>query len=53
MSDQLVNTMLRVLRNARIPVFLFRKSNHLFAVWQHMALLNRRQYWGMSYRMFS
>ncbi len=47
--------MLRVLRNARIPLFLCRKSNHIFTVWQHMVLLlvMIRQYEGKSYRMFS
>ena len=45
--------MLRVLRNARIPLFLCRKSNHIFTVWQHMVLLVIRQYEGKSYRMFS
>jgi hypothetical protein len=45
--------MLRVLRNARIPLFLRRNSNHIFTVWQHMVLLVIRQYEGKSYRMFS
>ncbi|HYT46143.1 MAG TPA: IS5 family transposase [Methylomirabilota bacterium] len=45
--------MLRVLRNARIPIFLHQKSNHIFTVWQHMILLVIRQYEGKSYRMFS
>src|SRR5437660_7898114 len=45
--------MLRVLRNARIPLFLCRKSNHIFTVWQHMVLLVIRQYEGKSCRMFA
>jgi hypothetical protein len=47
--------MLHVLRNARIPVFLHRKSNHIFTVWQHMVLLvvMIRQYEGKSYRLSS
>ena len=45
--------MLHVLRNARIPIFLHRKSNHIFTVWQHMVLLVIRQDQGKSYRMFS
>jgi hypothetical protein len=45
--------MLRVLRNARIPLFLHRKSNHIFTVWQHMVLLVIRQYEEKSYQMFS
>src|SRR5437016_11963567 len=44
--------MLRVLRNARIPIFLHRKSNHIFTVWQHMVLLVIRPYEGKSYRLF-
>ena len=52
---RLANTMLRALRNARIPLFLHRKSNHIFTVWQHMVLLlvMIRQYEGKSYRLFS
>ena len=42
----------RVLRNSRIPLFLHRKSNHIFSVWQHLVLLTIRQYEGKSYRMF-
>ena len=39
----------------RIPIFLHRKSNHIFTVWQHMVLLlvMIRQYKGKSYRLFS
>jgi hypothetical protein len=37
----------------RIPIFLHRKSNHIFTVWQHMVLLVMiRQYEGKrSYRL--
>ena len=42
----------RVLRNSRIPLFLHRKSNHVFSLWQHIVLLTVRQYEGKSYRMF-
>ena len=45
--------MLHVLRNARMPIFLHRKSNHIFTVWQHMVLLVIRQDEGKSYRLFS
>jgi hypothetical protein len=46
--------MYRVLRNSRIPLFLYTKSNHVFAVWQHLVvLLAIRQYEGKSYRMFA
>jgi hypothetical protein len=46
--------MLRVLRNARIPLFLHRKSNHIFTVWQHIVLLlvMIRQYEAKSYGLF-
>src|SRR5437763_11760778 len=49
---RLANTMYRVLRNSRIPLFLHRKSNHVFTVWQHLVLLTIKQYEGKSYRMF-
>ncbi|MGB6626641.1 MAG: IS5 family transposase [Nitrososphaeraceae archaeon] len=49
---RLANTIYRVLRNSRIPLFLHRKSNHVFTVWQHLVLLTIRQYEGKSYRMF-
>jgi Transposase DDE domain len=50
---RLANTMLRVLRYARIPLFLHRKSNHIFTVWQHIVLLVIRQYEAKSYRLFA
>ena len=51
---RLANTiMYRVLRNSRIPLFLHRKSNHVFTIWQHLVLLTIRQYEGKSYRMFT
>ena len=49
---RLGNTMYRVLRNSMIPLFLHRKSNHVFTMWQHLILLTIRQYEGKSYRMF-
>jgi Transposase DDE domain len=49
---RLAYTIYRVLRNSRIPLFLHRKSNHVFSVWQHIVLLTVRQYEGKSYRMF-
>ena len=36
----------------RIPLFLHRKSNHIFTVWQHIVLLVIRQYEAKSYRLF-
>jgi hypothetical protein len=50
---RMARTMLRVLKHARIPLFLHRKSNHVFTVWQHVVLLTMRQYEGKSYRMFA
>ena len=49
---RLADTMYRVLRNSRIPLFLHRKSNHVFTIWQHLVLLTIRQYEGKSYRIF-
>ena len=49
---RLANTIYHVLRNSRIPLFLHRKSNHVFSVWQHIVLLTVREYEGKSYRMF-
>ncbi len=51
---RLARTILHILRYARIPLFLHRKSNHIFTVWQHLSLLTIRQYeGGKSYRMFT
>lgn len=45
--------MYRILKNSGIPIFLHRKSNHLFTVLQHIVLLTIRQYESKSYRMFT
>jgi len=50
---RLARTIFHVLKYARIPLFLHRKSNHIFTVWQHLSLLAIRQYEGKSYRMFT
>jgi hypothetical protein len=51
---KLAHTMLCILKNARMPLlFLHKKSNHIFTVWQHLVLLTVRQYEGKSYRMFT
>ena len=42
----------RVLRRSRTPLFLHKKSNHVFSLWQHIVLLTVRQYEGKSYRIF-
>jgi hypothetical protein len=50
----LAKTMYSVLRNSRIPIYLHRKSNHIFTVWQHIVvLLTIKQYERKSYRMFA
>lgn len=49
---RLANTIFRVLNKSRIPLFLHKKSNHIFNLWQHIVLLTMRQYEGKSYRMF-
>ena len=36
-----------------IPLYLHRKSNHIYTVWQHIVLVTIRQYEGKSYRMFT
>jgi hypothetical protein len=50
---RMARTMLRILQNARIPLFFHRRSNHVFTVWQHVVLLTIRQYEAKSYRMFT
>jgi hypothetical protein len=44
--------MFRILNKSRIPLFLHKKSNHIFTVRQHIVLLVLRQYENKSYRMF-
>jgi hypothetical protein len=44
--------MFRILNKSRIPLFLHKKSNHIFTLWQHIVLLVLRQYENKSYRMF-
>jgi hypothetical protein len=34
-------------------MYLHRKSNHIYTVWQHIVLVTIRQYEGKSYRMFT
>jgi hypothetical protein len=50
---RMARTMLRVLKHAKIPLFLHKKSNPVFTVWQHVMLLTIRQYEGKSHRMFT
>lgn len=49
---KLAKTMLSVLIRARVPLYMHRKSNHIYTVWQHLILLAFRQYEGKSYRRF-
>ncbi len=49
---KLAKTMLNVLMRARVPLYMHRKSNHIYTVWQHLILLALRQYEGKSYRRF-
>src|SRR5436190_12663532 len=44
--------MFRILNKSRIPLFLHKKSNHIFTVRQQIVLLVLRQYENKSYRMF-
>jgi len=50
---RMVRTMMQIIKRARIPPYLHRKSNHVFTVWQHLILLALRQYEAKSYRRFS
>lgn len=49
---KLAKTMLNVLMRARVPLYMHRKSNHIYTVWQHLILLALRQYECKSYRRF-
>jgi hypothetical protein len=44
--------MMQIIKRARIPPYLHRKSNHVYKVWQHLILLMLRQYEHKSYRRF-
>ena len=50
---RLADQLLRILKHCRIPLYLHRKSNHIYTVWQHIILVTIRQYEGKSYRMFT
>ncbi|CDI04958.1 hypothetical protein [Candidatus Nitrosotenuis uzonensis] len=49
---RMARTMMQIIKRARIPPYLHRKSNHVFTVWQHLILLVLRQYECKSYRRF-
>jgi hypothetical protein len=50
---RMARTMLQIIRRARVPPYLHRKSNHVYKVWQHLVLLALRQYERKSYRRFA
>jgi hypothetical protein len=50
---RLADQLLRILKHSRVPLYLHRKSNHIYTVWQHIVLVTLRQYEGKSYRMFT
>ena len=50
---RLADQLLRILKHCRIPLYIHKKSNHIYTVWQHIVLVTIRQYEGKSYRMFT
>lgn len=50
---KLAKSLFHTLVHSRIPLYLHRKSNHVFTVWQHITLLVIRQYENKSYRRFT
>lgn len=48
----MARTMMQIIKRARVPPYLHRKSNHMYTVWQHLILLTLRQYESKSYRRF-
>jgi hypothetical protein len=49
---KLANSLLSILKHSRISLYLSKKSNRIFNVWQHIVLLAMRQYENKSYRRF-
>ena len=49
---RMARIMMQIIKRARIPPYLHRKSNHVYKVWQHLILLMLRQYEHKSYRRF-
>lgn len=49
---KLANSLLSILKHSRVSLYLSKKSNHIFNVWQHVVLLAMRQYENKSYRRF-
>ena len=49
---RMVRSMMQIIKRARIPPYLHKRSNHVYTVWQHLILLALRQYESKSYRRF-
>src|SRR5579863_213566 len=49
---RMARTMMQIIKRARVPPYLLRKSNHVYKIWQHLVLLVLRQYEAKSYRRF-
>jgi hypothetical protein len=49
---RMARSMMQIIKRARIPPYLHKKSNHVYKVWQHLVLLVLRQYEHKSYRRF-
>ena len=48
----MARTMMQIIKRARVPPYLHKRSNHVYTVWQHLILLTLRQYERKSYRRF-
>ena len=49
---RMARTMISIIKRARVPPYLHKRSNHVYTVWQHLVLLTLRQYECKSYRRF-
>src|SRR3989338_6830304 len=49
---RMIRSMMQIIKRARIPQYIHKRSNHVYTVWQHLILLALRQYESKSYRMF-
>jgi len=49
---RMVQAMMSIIKRARIPPYMHRRSNHVYTVWQHLVLLVLRQYERKSYRRY-
>jgi hypothetical protein len=48
----MIRMMMQIIKRARVPLYLHKKSNHMYTTWQHLALLTLRQYECKGYRRF-